>query len=73
MIHPATSDLVASCSPQVHRTWGTHSTTPPFLYTLLFMGGSVGLLYKPAADYRRRLDPASITSRARRGWLAHRL
>ena len=35
MIHPPTSDLVASCSPHVQRTWGTHSTTPPFLYTLL--------------------------------------
>ena len=29
MIHTATPDLVASCSPHVQRTWGTHGTTPP--------------------------------------------
>ena len=39
IIHPATPDLVASCSPHVQRTWGTHSTTPPFLYTHLAIRG----------------------------------
>ena len=34
MIRAAPSDLVASCSPHVQRMWGTHSTPPPFSYTL---------------------------------------